>query len=165
MQLDDYISNLKLKFKRHFHIKTNAQILGENLELVANFSEVSGRTFVTQHDIIDRYENYENCYIKFIDSLITQDVILYTEFLKKIVESTISPSKDHMSTYITGVLLTNNLDEETKALIESFKYNKVYSFYLKGWCDVRLLCVDLSTHEIISNKDGKKIKKIYKCVS
>ena len=66
MIYEEYIKILKSRFSKHFHINTDVEILGEKVDFQAKFSQVSGRTFVTQNDIIDRYENYENCYIKYI---------------------------------------------------------------------------------------------------
>lgn len=165
MIYEEYIKILKSRFSKHFHINTDVEILGEKVDFQAKFSQVSGRTFVTQNDIIDRYENYENCYIKYIPALDLTKAAMYTEFLKNIVDETVNPSQDHMSTYITGVILTNNVDPETVYFINNFKFSKVYSFYLKGWCDIRLICVNLETQEVISNKHGKKVKEAYKLTS
>ena len=86
MIYEEYIKILKSRFSKHFHINTDVEILGEKVDFQAKFSQVSGRTFVTQNDIIDRYENYENCYIKYIPELDLVKAAMYTEFLKNIVD-------------------------------------------------------------------------------
>jgi len=70
-----------------------------------------------------------------------------------------------MSTYITGVLIGNHIDENAIKAVEKYNCKKAFCFYLKGWCDVRLVYVGLNDNEIITNKDGKKVKKIYEFIS
>jgi hypothetical protein len=161
MKYEEYIDMLKLKFERHFQIETDITILGRKIDLSAKFSNVSGRTFITKNDIIDKYENHEYCYIKKYDAVTEEEVNAYGQFLKEIVEECIEPGKDHMSTYVTGVIISNNIDDNAKKAVEKYSYSKVYSFYLKGWCDVRLICVRLDNNEVITNKTGKRVKRVY----
>jgi hypothetical protein len=66
-----------------------------------------------------------------------------------------------MSTFITGVLIGNHIDQNAIKIIEKFNYRKAFCFYLKGWCDVRLVYAGLDDNKLITNKDGKKVKKLY----
>ena len=53
------------------------------------------------------------------------------------------------------------IDKSTENFIKKFKFNKPYKLYFHGWSDIRLLLVDLSNNLVISNKQGKKVKKVY----
>ena len=158
MKYEAYIEMLKLKFERHFHIETD-------MVMLAKFSNVSGRTFITKNDIIDRYENHEYCYIKKYDTVTEEEITAYGQFLKKIADEYIKPGKDHLSTYITGVIIGNSINDNARKVAEKFNYSRVYSFYLKGWCDVRLIYVGLDNNEIVTNKAGKNVKKVYQFAS
>lgn len=161
MKYEGYIELLKSKFERHFNIETDVEVLGDKIDILAKFSDISGRTFITQNDIIDRYENHEYCYVKKYDSITEEEVAAYEQFLKKIVDDCIKPGKDHMSTYVTGVIIGSSINDNIKIMVEKYCYSKAYSFYLKGWCDVRLICVGLDNNEIITNKAGKRVRKVY----
>lgn len=161
MLYDKYIELLRSKFERHFEIEQDVEIFDNEIDMLARFSDISGRTFITKNDIIDRCENHEYCFIKKYDIVTEKEVSDFGQFLKKIADEHITPGNDHMSTYVTGVIISSNIESDAKKIIEKYNYSKVFSFYLKGWCDVRFLCVDLDNNEVITNKKGKKVKKVY----
>lgn len=161
MNHEEYIELLKARFQRHFNIETDTELFGVKVDMLARFSEISGRTFITKNDIIDRYENHEYCYIKKYDNVASEEVNAFGTFLKRVVDECIRPGKDHMSTYVTGVILCSDIDGNGKKIVEKYSYSRAYSFYLKGWCDVRLILVRLDGNEVITNKAGKKVRSIY----
>jgi hypothetical protein len=161
MEYEGYLELLKSKFERHFNINTDVEIFGNKIDMLAKYTNISGRTFITKNDIIDRYENHEYCYIKKFDNIAEKEVDTYGQFLKKIVDEYVKPGKDHMSTYVTGVIIGSSINSNVKKMVEKYNYSRAYSFYLRGWCDVRLIYVGLDSNEIITNKAGKKVKKVY----
>ncbi len=161
MTQDEYMEGLQRKFERNFDIEKDIIILGEKIDFRAKFCNISGRTFITKNDVIDRCENYELCYIKRFDNVTEEGVAVYGQFLKKIVDEFVKPGVDHMSTYVTGVVVGGSVNENAKNSVRKYNYNKAYSFYLRGWCDVRLICVDLNNNEVITNKAGKRVQKVY----
>lgn len=161
MNHEGYMELLKSKFQKHFTIETDIELFGNAIDMHASFSDVSGRTFITKNDIIDRYENHEYCYIKKYDDVTEEEINKYGLFLKKIVDECVTPGKDHMSTYVTGIIITRSMNESVRKTVENYSYSRAYSFYLRGWCDVRLILVALGSNEVITNKAGKKVKKIY----
>ena len=165
MEYEGYIEFLKSRLERHFNIETDVEVFENKIDMLAKFSEISGRTFITKNDIIDRYENHEYCYIKKYGSVTEEEVASYGQFLKKIVDECIKPGKDHMSTYVTGVIIGNSINDNVLQMVKQYSYSRAYSFYLKGWCDVRLICIDLDNNEITTNKTGKKVKKVYQFTS
>lgn len=161
MKYDAYIEMIKSKLEKHFQIETDLVILENTIDMCAKFSDISGRTFITKNDIIDRCENYEYCYFKKYDTVTKKEVAAYGQFLKRIADAHIKPGKDHMSTYVTGVIISNSISGDAKEAVEKYSYSRAYCFYLKGWCDVRLILVGLDNNEIVTNKAGKKVKKVY----
>ena len=165
MKYEEYIKLLISRLEKNFTIERDIVIFDNKIDILAKFSNISVRTFITQHDIIDQYNNHEHIYIKSYDDVNEKDIISFGQFLKRISDECIKPDKDHMSTYITGVLIGNHINENAVKAVEKYNCKKAFCFYLKGWCDVRLVCVGLNDNEIITNKDGKKVKKIYEFIS
>ncbi|HYE82433.1 MAG TPA: hypothetical protein VEG39_09745 [Clostridia bacterium] len=161
MTQDEYLDNLQRIYERHFNIEKNVVLFGETIDIHAEFCNIAGRTFITRKDVIDRCENYEYCYVKKLDTVTEEEIASYGRFLKKIVTEYIQPGKDHMSTYVTGVIIGNTIDDNAKKAVRKYSCSRVYSFYLKGWCDVRLICIDLNSNETITNKAGKRVQKVY----
>lgn len=161
MTQNEYIENLMRKFERYFEIEKDVTLFGETFNLYAKHWNVSGRTFITKNDIIDKYENNEYCFVKSIDTVTEKEINDFGQFLKTAVEKLINPGREHMSTYITGIIVANNVDEDGTKAVKNYKYNKAFKFYLHGWCDVRFICVDLGKEEVITNKAGKRVNKVY----
>jgi hypothetical protein len=161
MTQDEYIKNLNMKFERHFDIKKDITLFGEAVNIYAKHFNISGRTFITKNDIIDRCENNEHCFVKSFDTVTEKEIEDFGQFLKTVAEKLVNPGKDHMSTYITGVIVANNVADNVRETVKNYKYNKAFKFYLHGWCDVRYICVDLGKGEVITNKAGKMVNKVY----
>lgn len=161
MKYETYINNIIEKFKRHFDIETDVEILNTKIDIHARYYNISARTFITKHDVIDKCENYETCYIKHYKELTKKDLEKYCEFLKNAVEEFVNPDANHMSTYVTGVIVADSIDDDVREFVKNFKYSKAFMFYLKGWCDIRLVCIDLLNESVITNKAGKKVNKVY----
>lgn len=158
---DEYMEKLHRKLENYFQIEKGICLLGENIDIHAKFCNISGRTFLTKYDVIDKCENYEYCYIKKMDDVTEAGASAFCDFLRRVVNECIRPGADHMSTFVTGVIVANQVNNDARKTVEKFSCSKAYRFYLNGWCDVRLICVDLSSNEVITNKAGKKVKKVY----
>lgn len=162
MDYNLYLENLENKFYKYFTIEKNIFIKGIEINIFAKYFEKTGRTLITQKDVIDAFENYEYCFIKTYESISLKEIIEFEEFLKNAVESYVKPHYEHMCTYVTGVIVSKNiLTEECIKEVKKFKYSKSFKFMLHGWCDVRLIAADLFSDAVITNKAGKSVKKVY----
>lgn len=157
-----YIDLLIKRFERYFDIELNSHILGINVDMFAKHYALNGRTFLTQKDVIDSYENNEFLFVKYYKYLNLKVVDEFIEFLKRAEGEFVKPSKNHMSTYINGILVYEEIDNLAVEKIKRFRNSKTFLFGLKGWFDTRLLAIDLGGQDIICNKEGKRVKKVYK---
>ncbi|MGE5676442.1 MAG: hypothetical protein ACM3ZR_00115 [Pseudomonadota bacterium] len=161
MNRQEYMETLERKYARHFDIDRNIAIFGENLDIYAKHYNINVRTFITKNDIIDRYENNEYCFVKGFEKITGAETEAFEELLKTAAGNLVKPDREHMSTYITGVLVAESIEENAVKAIKAFRYSKAYKFYLHGWCDVRYIGVDLGKETIITNKAGKVVNKVY----
>ena len=162
MEKTQYLQFIERKYQKHFSVYNDFELFNMNFDIYAKFSEVGGRTFITHADVIDRYEVYEHCFVKSFNKLEINEVENFSEFLKALTINFVKPNKEHKSTKITGVLVSDEpISNEVVKLIESFKHTKYYKFLLQGYSDVRLLAVDLSNKKVFSNKVGKEVKKVF----
>ncbi|GFR35981.1 hypothetical protein [Thermobrachium celere] len=161
MDKHKYINLMSKKFERYFDIEFQKEILGLNLDMFAKHYSLNVRTFLTKKDIIDSFESNEYIFIKYYSNLDETKVNEFCNFLKSAAEYYVNPTKNHMSTYINGVVLFDSIDEGVKDVIKRFKNSKTFLFGLRGWFDTRLLAVDLNGQDIICNREGKRVKKVY----
>ncbi len=68
-----------------------------------------------------------------------------------------------MSTMLNGVLVTTSgFSEEAVNFAKKFKFSKSFLLGIKGWCDIRLILVDLKGEKLYSNQRGKGVLSAYK---
>lgn len=162
MNAESYLNNLEKKFEKHFIIEKNVQVFDKKLDMFAKYSEVNGRTLITQSDIIDRFEINEFCFIKIFERASIEDVCSFSEFLKQAAGEFVKPHREHRNSYITGIMISEDrVNKETSDFIKKFKYSKIYKFYLHGWCEARLILTDLSQNAVITNREAKVVEKVY----
>jgi len=71
-----------------------------------------------------------------------------------------------MSTVLNGVLVsTSGFSEEAVSFAKKFKFSKSFLLGIKGWCEIRLILVDLKKEELYSNQKGKEVLSAYKIKS
>lgn len=158
-----YLDVLCERYKRYFDIYRDYDLLGNKLDLFARYNVKNERYFLTKSAVIYSFENFEYCLVKcYNEELTMEDINEFTDFLVKSVKEIVKPNSEHMSTYLTGVVVSEkSFSQEVIRKAEGFKYSKDFLFTLKGWCDVRLIMVDLERNEIITNKKGREVKKNY----
>ena len=72
----------------------------------------------------------------------------------------------HMYSYISPVILADEIDEDVCKILKRFKYYKSFKLSFYGWTTVRLAALEMSSGKIITNYQGKDVgkfvNKIYK---
>lgn len=158
----EYIALLNERLKNHFQIDYNTEVMNNKFDMFAKCNLVLGRTFISQQDIIDRYESNEYVLTKTFDTLTEKDMDDIIQFLKELPEFLVKPHKEHKSSFINAVVVCN--DHPDKNIIEkvqSFKLNKTYKFYFHGFCELRLILVSLKDSIVVFNKAARSVKKVY----
>ncbi|MBZ9686245.1 hypothetical protein G9F72_007870 [Clostridium estertheticum] len=157
-----YMENLLAKYNKNFNISKNIDLCDKRINLFAEYKGIGARTFITQKDVIDKFEFNEYCVVNAYDKINMEDVVEYTEYLKTLINTLVKPHREHKSSTFTGVIICNaSIDKNTENFIKKFKFTKPYKLYFHGWSDIRLLLVDLSNNLVISNKQGNSVKKVY----
>ena len=90
----------------------------------------------------------------------------FSQFLISSINKLSPPSVDTMSTILNGILVsTSGFSEEAIRFGEKFKFSKSFLLGIKGWCDIRLILVDLKEEKLYSNKKGTEVLSAYKIKS
>ncbi len=162
MVANTYMENLIAKYYKNFNIRKDIHLCDKKISLFAEYKGIGARTFITQKDVIDKYEFNEYCIVNVYNNVVMKDVVEYTEYLKLLINELVRPHSEHKSSTITGVIVCNtSTNRIIENYIEKFKFNKSYKLYFHGWSEIRLLLVDLSKNLVVSNKLGNSVKKVY----
>ena len=165
MEALKYLDNIQKKLENSFNISRNFNINNFTYDLYAEYHLRNEKYLMVKKAVVYAFENNEYCLIKYYKEFNEDDYKIFTDSLINSIESIVNPSKEHMSSIITGVILTEKIqDEDLKNIrkkVEQFKYNKGFAFGFKGWADIRLILVSLNEGLIAANKKGKEVSKVY----
>lgn len=162
MDVKSYIGKIEDCYRSNFRIKKDIYFSENHLDMFAHCKLVNVRTMITEKDIIDSFETNEFCFVKHLHNISKETLDRYINMLIEAEKKCVTPHKDHKSSYLTGILISENpIDDDIKKYVKKFKFAKAYKFYWFGWCDIRLVLIDLKNKEVITNKAGKFVKKVY----
>ena len=74
--------------------------------------------------------------------------------------SNIKPNREHMSSFVTLVILADTIDPEAKALIKKTRFRKNFRLALHGWMEYHIAAMEISTNSFLSNPAGKGARKL-----
>lgn len=154
--------NLEEKYSRFYDIKEPPSFVSFPVELYARFYQRNEKYLASKKINLWSLNQEEHCLVKFYDTLTKADLEKMITTLKAGIEFLVNPHPDHMKTFLTGVFITREkISPELAGIVERFKYGKAFKFYLHGWCDLRLVILDLSSRQVICNSAGREVRKFY----
>ncbi|MBU1036011.1 hypothetical protein KJ974_04880 [bacterium] len=166
-KLEAYLRDLEERYKYYYEVERNKEILGVKLDIFAQSSTEHFRQVLTKKIKVDQHYTKEYAVVKaekrFVDK---NEVEEFSKFIKSLVNELVVPSVNTMYTIINGVLVsTSGFSEEAINFAEKFKFSKSFLLGLKGWCDIRLILIDLKGQKLYSNKKGEEVLSAYKVKS
>ncbi len=81
-----------------------------------------------------------------------------TDFMVSEALKKVDPKPDHMTSYLTLVVLADRLSEDCAAYVRKRRFRKNFALGIRGWADLRLAVVDLENNNVVTNGQGKEIK-------
>lgn len=166
-KLDEYLKDLEERYKYYYEVERNKEILGVKLDIFAQSSTEHFRQVLTKKIKIDQHYTKEYAIVKTLKRIGDKsEVENFSKFIKSLVNELVVPSVNIMCTLINGVLITTSgFSEEAVSFTKKFKFSKSFLLGIKGWCDIRLILVDLKEKKLYSNQKGKDVLSAYKIKS
>ena len=100
---------------------------------------------------------HEHVLFRSLEHLDTRALEGLIAFMKTEALSLIELNSEHMTTFLSLVIVAESADANAKELVRKTKFRKNFSFGLKGWTDLRLALIDLSDSSITTNPQGKEL--------
>jgi len=161
--LADYLECLAGRLSRYFDVSRNEEVAGRKLDLVGRFKVRSEKYFFVKSLTLFAYENQEIVLVEGDKKIDRSKAEEFGKYLKDLIPLLVKPSEEHMSTTLTGVLVAEKgVAPEAQVWVEHFRHSQNFKWLLHGWCDVRLLAVDLASGQVYSNKAGRAVKEAYR---
>ena len=166
-KLEAYLKDLEERYKYYYEVERDKEISGLKVDIFAKSSTEHFRQVLTKSIKIDQHYTKEYAAVKaekrFVDK---NEVKEFSQFLISSINKLSPPSVDTMSTILNGVLISaSGFSEEAISYAKKFKFSKSFLLGIKGWCDIRLIIVDLKEEKLYSNRKGKEVLSAYKIKS
>jgi len=163
MEVKSYLEEISNKLSKYFDINKDFMYKGIDYQLQANSFIRNEKYMGSKKLTLYAYENNEHCLIKHYKELTLESLNRFFEALTDYTLEKIVPHQEHMFSVVNGIILIDELTCPTiKKEIENHRFYKSFSFGLEGWVYQRVLLVDLSSGEVITNKRGREVVKFYK---
>ena len=164
MNTVDCLTHIKSKLHNSFDFKETNIFPYLNVELFAEQKIVSEKYLFTKKFNIYQTQNHELIFVyKPTTPLSTESITYYTDIFKQYISKDIKIPKNHMSTIVTLVIITEeDISPEVIKKTEKVKYHKDFMLTLKGWSDLAIILIDLKKELVYSNKFGQKLINNYK---
>ena len=158
-----YLEAISDRLAPNYDLSANETVAGQMVDLVARFKMRSEKYFLLKKITLYAYENHETVLIQVRERITPYLARQYCGFLQQAVLELVNPDDEHMYSLVTGVLVARRgIASEARSIIERFSYSRNFKFLLQGWCEVRLLAVDLAANEVYSNKAGRAVCEAYR---
>ena len=151
------------KYEAYFDIYPDYFILGRRLDLCARSHVRSEKFFLTKKAVLAAWETNEYCLVEGHSAKIyAPEVKDFTIFLVSAAGELVKPHKEHMSSVLTGILVSEQgFDPDAIHIGTRFKHSRDFWFGLRGWYSACLLLVDLSSGQVYASPKGKEVIKSY----
>jgi hypothetical protein len=161
MDKEQYLRVLEKKHALYFDVFRDRRIGGEFFDIVAEFHARTERHLLTM--VMDAYEAHEYRMIKYYDKFSLEETERFAQLLVGEAHRRARPNEEHMCTIVTGAAISGTpIEEDVKRFVKKFKHVKYHAFGLRGWQEVRLLAVDLSTGSVVANGRGRQVVDDFK---
>lgn len=166
-KLEAYLKDLEERYKYYYEVERDKEISGLKVDIFAKSSTEHFREVLTKSIKIDQHVTKEYAIVKSLSGFGNKDEVKeFSQFLISSINKLSPPSVDTMSTILNGVLVTSSgFSEEAVNFAKKFKFSKSFLLGIKGWCDIRLILVDLKGKKLYSNQRGKEVLPAYKIKS
>ena len=163
--LNQYTTRLLRSYQQIYNIRA---IENHHLPLVAtaDLEMRNSRYMLSKKAIIWSLEAYEYCYIFQVDNLSADICKNCLDFIAEDGFNKVKPNSEHMVSYITGIFLCKNYNEQAITILTKYKKRKSFKFSFHGWAELCTVLVKINSNEqleFFSNKAGKvNIKELKK---
>jgi len=160
MTATERLEKLLNAYSHHYDILRNVTVDGGSFPAAAFFFLRDENYLLSRKHVLSAVENYEYVYFYVADRLCAEELQKQIDLSMKAGMGNIKPNKDHMSSFITLVILADTIDGDAQKLIKKTRMRKNFRLALHGWMEYHIAAMEISTHSFLSNPAGKEARKL-----
>lgn len=146
-------------YSHWYDIARNVSVGEETYDATATYYLRDENYLISKQHVLSAVESHEYVYFYSTDHLDAASLQHQIDLSKQDGLGKIHPNKLHMCSFVTLVILADEIDPEAVKLLKKTHYRKNYLLALHGWMEYRIAAMELSTNRFFSNPAGREAKK------
>ena len=147
-------------YSHQYDIARDVTVDGGSFPATATFYLRDENYLISKKHVLSAVENYDYTYFYITDHLDAATLRQQIDLTMKVGTARVKPHRDHMSSFVSLVILADTIDEEAKKLIRKTRFQKYFRLALHGWMEYHIAAMETSTNNFLANPAGKGVKKI-----
>lgn len=159
MTLQERLEKLLNAYSHYYDIERDVQVEGGSYPATAFYFLRDENYLITKKHVLNVVENHEYVYFYLTEHLDAAELRRQIEISREAGMRHIQPSKIHMSSVVTLIILADTIDPEAKAILKKTRFRKNFRLALHGWMEYHIAAMECSTLSFLSNPAGKEARK------
>lgn len=156
----DYLETLCSVYSHQYDIDREGVLGGGVFPVTATYYLRDENYLISKKHVLSAVENYDYLYFCLADHLDAPTLQKYIDCSMELGKARVHPHKEHMSSFITLVILADTMDDEAKRLLKKTRMRKYFHFAFHGWMEYRIAAMEVSTHQVFSNPAARDTRKL-----
>lgn len=158
-ELQKKLDKLLSAYSHQYDIERDVTVEGGRFPATATFYLRDENYLVSKKHVLSAVENYDYTYFYMTEHLDAATLRRQIDLTMKVGFARVKPHREHMSSFVTLVILADTMDEEAKKIIKKTRFQKYFRLALHGWMEYHIAAMETSTNSFLSNPAGKGAKK------
>ena len=160
MTLQERLDKLLNAYSHYYDIARDVTVEGGSFPATAFYYLRDENYLITKKHVLNAVENHEYVYFYLTEHLDVETLQKQIDLSREAGMGNIKPNREHMSSFVTLVILADTIDPEAKKLIKKTRFRQNFRLALHGWMEYHIAAMEISTNSFLSNPAGKEARKL-----
>ena len=159
MTKQERLDKLLDAYSYHYDIERDVTVEGGSFPAAATYFLRDENYLITRRHVLNAVENYDYTYFYLADALDEETLQKQIDLSMQAGMSRIKPHKEHMSSFVTLVILADTITPEAIKLLRESRFGKNVRLALHRWMEYHIASMEISRHSFLSNPAVKEARK------
>lgn len=145
-------------YMRLFDVQRECECAGRSFSAYAEYHEYDEQYVLVKRAKLWEAHIHEYAYFQIVDRLDGRALDELLGFMKTDALGRLDPEPDHMTSYLSLVIVTNSMDDQLARTVRKTRFRKDFRLGIRGWAELKLAVVDVSRQRVITNPAGESME-------